>query len=759
MTDELKQGALDYHRYPKPGKLEVTPTKNMVNQRDLALAYSPGVAYASNAIADNPALAADYTTRGNLVAVISNGTAVLGLGAIGPLASKPVMEGKAVLFKKFADVNAFDIEVDTTDVDRFVDAVSLLEPSFGGINLEDIKAPECFEIEKRLKEKMNIPVFHDDQHGTAICVAAAIRNGLRVAGKDIGEVKLVCSGAGAAAIACLNLLVEMGLKKENITVNDRFGIIYTGREEEMNPYNSAYAIDTDARTLDDVMEGVDVFLGLSAPRVLKQEHVKVMAERPLILALANPEPEIRPELVHEVRDDAIIATGRSDYPNQVNNVLCFPFLFRGALDVGATEINEEMKIATVEAIADLATREASDVVVSAYGGEDFNFGEEYLIPKPFDPRLMTIIPPRVAQAAMDTGVATRPITDFKAYERQLESFVFRSGMTMKPVFERARMEPQRIVFAEGESKRVINAVQILVDDGICKPILIGNPNNIQRNIDAYNLRLKIGENLEVVDPRNNPNYDKHVAEHYAVMCRKGVTPTYSQRVMTARTTQLAAVMVRCGDADAMLCGVEGNYISHLHYVRDLIGARPGLVDIAAVTMLILKRGTYFLTDTHVAINPTPAQLADTTALAAELVRDFGMEPKAALLSHSNFGSRMNEHSNKMRATLEELRERYPDIKAEGEMHADAALSEEIRDRMFPNAAFKGEANLLVCPSLNSANITYNMTKMLADGLPVGPMLVGTNYPAHILTESTTVRGIVNMAAFAGVEALSRRKNK
>lgn len=756
MADDLNQAALDYHRYPNPGKLEVTPTKNMVNQRDLALAYSPGVAAASMAIAEDPSKAADYTTRGNLVAVISNGTAVLGLGAIGALASKPVMEGKAVLFKKFAGVNAFDIEMDTTDVDRLVDAISLLEPTFGGINLEDIKAPECFEVEKRLKAKMKIPVFHDDQHGTAICVAAAIRNGLRVAGKNIEDVKLVCSGAGAAAIACLNLLVEMGLKKENITVNDRFGIIYKGRVEEMNPYNSAYAIETEARSLDDVMDGVDVFLGLSAPRVLKQDHVRRMAENPLILALANPEPEIRPELVYEVRQDAIMATGRSDYPNQVNNVLCFPFLFRGALDVGATEINEAMKIAVVEAIGDLAMREASDVVVSAYGGAEFHFGREYLIPKPFDPRLMTIIPPRVAKAAMDSGVATRPIQDWEAYERQLESFVFRSGMTMKPVFDLAKTNPQRIVFAEGESQRVINAVQILVDDGICRPILLGDPANIQRNIDSYGLRLRVGEHIQVIDPRNNPNYQKHVDEYYQVMCRKGVTPAYARRMITSRTTQLAATMVRCGDADAMICGVEGNFISHLHYVRDLIGARPGLIDLAAVTMLILKKGTYFLTDTHVGIDPSPEQLASNAVLTANMIKRFGMEPKVALLSHSNFGSRMTPHSEKMRQTLQLLREQQPDLLVEGEMHADAALSQEIRDRLFKNSAFEGEANILVCPNLDSANIAYNMTKMLADGLPVGPILVGTNYPAHILTESTTVRGIVNMAAFASVEAMAHK---
>lgn len=755
--DKFDQAALDYHRYPKPGKLEITPTKNMVNQRDLALAYSPGVAAASLAIAADPSLAADYTTRGNLVAVISNGTAVLGLGSIGALASKPVMEGKAVLFKKFAGVNAFDIEVDTTDVDRFVDAVSLLEPTFGGINLEDIKAPECFEIERRLKAKMKIPVFHDDQHGTAICVAAAIRNGLKVAGKKIEEVKLVCSGAGAAAISCLNLLVEMGLKKENITVNDRFGIIYKGRVEEMNPYNSAYAIDTEARTLDDVMDGVDVFLGLSAPRVLKQEHVKRMAPNPLILALANPEPEIRPELVHEVRDDAIVATGRSDYPNQVNNVLCFPFLFRGALDAGATEINEAMKVAAVEAIADLATKEASDVVVSAYGGASFKFGREYLIPKPFDPRLMTIIPPRVAQAAMDTGVATRPIQDFEAYQASLESFVFRSGMVMKPVFERARQAPQRIVFAEGESQRVITAMQILVDDGICKPILIGNPEIIQQNITNYSLRLKIGVDIEVVDPRNNPNYERHVDAYYQTMCREGITPAYAKRVIASRTTQLAAVMVREGDADAMICGVEGNFASHLHYIEAIIGTHPRVRHLSAVTMLILAKGTYFLTDTHVVVDPTAEQLADSAALAARLAQNFGIKPKIALLSHSNFGSRRDESSFKMRAALQLIREHYPDLVAEGEMHADTALSEEIRERLFKGASFKGEANLLVFPDLDAANISYNMVKMLGDGIPVGPILIGTNYPAHILTESTTPRGIVNMAAVAAVDSLMRKR--
>ena len=759
MAEDLTKAALDYHRFPTPGKLEVSPTKNMVNQRDLALAYSPGVAAASLAIAENPQLAAEYTTRSNLVAVISNGTAVLGLGSIGALASKPVMEGKAVLFKKFAGVNAFDIEVDTLDVDRFVDAVSLLEPTFGGINLEDIKAPECFEVEKRLKAKMKIPVFHDDQHGTAICVAAAIRNGLRVAGKNLSDIKLVCSGAGAAAIACLNLLVEMGLKKENVTVNDRFGIIYKGRVEEMNPYNSAYAIETDARTLDDVMDGVDVFLGLSAPRVLKQEHVKKMAPNPLILALANPEPEIRPELVYEVRTDAIVATGRSDYPNQVNNVLCFPFLFRGALDVGATEINEAMKIAVVEAIADLATKEASDVVVSAYGGSAFKFGRDYLIPKPFDPRLMTIIPPRVAKAAMETGVATRPIQDFEEYGRQLESFVFRSGMVMKPLFDLAKQNLKRVVFAEGESQRVINAVQILVDDKICKPILIGDPTSIEQNIKSYGLRLKVGEDVEIIDPRANPHYQKHKKTYYQLMARSGVTPAYAKRVIASRNTALAGIMVRCGDADAMLCGVEGNYASHLRHLHDVIGVQQGLNDFAALTLLIMKKGTYFLTDTHVNIDPSPQQLADQTALAAQFIRGFGIEPKAALLSFSNFGSRESEQARKMRKALAILRDKHPELLVDGEMHADAALSQEIRDRLFPNSAFSGEANLLVCPTLEAANITYNMTKMLADGMPVGPILLGTNYPAHILTESTTVRGIVNMAAVASVDAQLHAKNQ
>lgn len=757
MDKDIDQQALDYHRFPKPGKLEITPTTSMISQHDLALAYSPGVAAASEAIAKDPACANDYTAKGNLVAVITNGTAVLGLGSIGPLASKPVMEGKAVLFKKFAAVDAFDLELDTTDIDKFVDAVSLLEPTFGGINLEDIKAPECFEIEKRLKAKMNIPVFHDDQHGTAICVTAAIQNGLIVADKKIEDVKLVCSGAGAAAISCLNLLMEAGLKKENIIVSDRCGVIYKGREEEMNPYNSAFAVDTDARTLGDIIDDADIFLGLSAPRVLKPEYVDKMAKNPIIMALANPTPEILPELVMERRPDAIVATGRSDYPNQVNNVLCFPFLFRGALDVGATEINEAMKLAATEAIADLARKEASDEVVSAYGGEQFTFGRNYFIPKPFDPRLMTIIPPRVAQAAMDSGVATRPITDFKAYNKKLESYVFKSGMTMKPIFDAAIATPQKIVFAEGESQRVINAIQILVDDKICKPILIGNPKIIQNNIDTYNLRLTVGEDIEIIDPRNDKDIDVYGDEFYNLMSRNGVTPAYAKRVISSRHTALAAVLVRLGRADAMLCGVEGNFISHLRYIKSLIGTKAEVKEISSVSMLIIKTGTYFLTDTHVTVSPSAQDIADNTVLAAELIEQFGFEPKAALLSHSNFGSRNNRSAIKMREALKIIQTSNPDLIVEGEMHADAALSSKIRDRLFKNASFKGAANLLVCPSLDAGNIAFNIVKQTSDGATVGPMLVGTKYSAHILTESTSVRGIVNMAAFAAVDALQRHQ--
>jgi malate dehydrogenase (oxaloacetate-decarboxylating)(NADP+) len=753
MADELRDAALNYHRYPKPGKLEISSTTNMLNQRDLALAYSPGVAAACEAIVDNPVEVANLTARGNLVAVITNGTAVLGLGSIGALASKPVMEGKAVLFKKFADIDVFDLELDTTDVDRFVDAVSLMEPCFGGINLEDIKAPECFEIERRLNEKMNIPVFHDDQHGTAICVVAAISNALLVAEKDISDIRLVCSGAGAAALACLDLLVTMGVKQENITVVDIVGVVYDGRTEQMDEYKERYAIKTEARTLADVINDADVFLGLSAAGVLKPEYVAKMAANPVIFALANPNPEIMPEQVTEVRSDAIIATGRSDYPNQVNNVLCFPFLFRGALDVGATSINQAMKVAAVKAIAEIATREVSDVVASAYGDTDFGFGRDYLIPKPFDPRLMTSVPMAVAKAAMESGVATRPIEDFTEYSARLNDFVFKSGMVMKPVFSKAMSNPQRVVYAEGESTRVINAVQVLVDDGICKPILLGRRVVIEQNIKKFHLRLRIDEDITVVDPMDNPDEPRFAEAYHALAARSGVTPAYARSVVRTRATALGALMVKAGQADALICGTQGAYIRHLRYLKNIIGIQPGASDCSAVILLVLQTGTFFLTDTHVSVDPSAEHLAETAVMAAGAVKRFGMDPKIALLSHSNFGSRDNESSRKMRKAREILEERYPDLTVDGEMHADAAVWESVRDRIFPGSSYRGAANLMVLPDLDAANIAYNMVKVFGNGLPVGPMLVGLNHPAHVVTEAVTVRGLVNMSAVAAAEAI------
>ncbi|MCW8943814.1 MAG: NADP-dependent malic enzyme [Sedimenticola sp.] len=756
--DDLREASLDYHRFPKPGKMEIVATKKMVNQRDLALAYSPGVAAACEEIARDPNEAANLTSRGNLVAVITNGTAVLGLGAIGPLAAKPVMEGKAVLFKKFAGVDVFDLELDLKDPEKIIETVAALEPTFGGINLEDIKAPECFEIEKRLRERMNIPVFHDDQHGTAIVVAAAVRNGLRVAGKNIEDVRLVCTGAGAAALACLNLLVSMGLKKENIRVVDRDGVVYQGRKADMDPYKAAYAAETDQRTLDDVIEGADIFMGLSGPGVIKKHQIAKMANPPFVLALANPTPEILPEDVLEVAPDAIIATGRSDYPNQVNNVLCFPFLFRGALDVGATTINEQMKIACVEALSDLAMKEASDQVQAAYGGQALQFGREYLIPKPFDPRLMTDLPPKIAQAAMDSGVATRPIKDFHEYRRTLREFVFRSGLIMKPVFERAISNPQKVVFAEGEASRVLQAVQVLVDDGICKPILIGRPDVIQQKARDLSLRFNLTTDVTVINMNDNPNFDRDWQYYHELEGRNGVSPAFARGVVRTRSTVLAALLTIQGDADAMICGVEGAYIQHLKYVRNVIGMRPDTTDCSAVTMLILSKGTFFLTDTHVTTDPTPQQIAKKTAMASDIVRRFGMSPKAALLSHSNFGSRNNDYSRKMKEARQILHEQYPGVVVEGEMHADAALSDEIRDKIFPHSRFKGAANLLVMPNLDSANIAYNMVKVLGEAVPVGPMITGLKYPAHVVSDSITVRGIVNMSAVAVVDAIDWKTN-
>lgn len=746
---------MDYHRYPTPGKLSVTATTTLANQRDLALAYSPGVAFACEEIVKDPETAAEYTARGNLVGVISNGTAVLGLGPIGPLASKPVMEGKAVLFKKFANIDVFDLEVNETDPQKFIDIVAALEPTFGGVNLEDIKAPECFIIEKALRERCNIPIFHDDQHGTAICVAAAVRNGLRVVGKDISKVRLVASGAGAAALACLNLLVSMGLPRENITVTDRFGVVYKGRKEEMDPWKAEYAIDTNARTLSDVIEGADVFLGLSAPNIMGEEELRKMGERPIIMALANPTPEVSPELVKEIRPDAVMATGRTDYPNQVNNVLCFPFLFRGALDVAATEINEEMKIAAVEAIADLATAEVSDIVAAAYGGQELRFGPEYLIPKPFDPRLMLEIPPRVAKAAMDSGVAKRPITDFDAYRQQLEGFVFRSGLVMKPVFDMARSQKKRVVYPEGESRRVLQACQVLVDDGVCHPVLIGRRDVILERIAELGLRLIPDEQVEIHDPEDNPHFEQDWQDFHNIMGRRGINPEYARSIVRTRPTVIAALMLRRGEVDAMLCGCQGGFLRHLRYVRNLVGVQKGVTDFSTVNMMIMKQGTFFLTDTYVSVDPTPEHVAETAIMAADVVKRFGITPKAALISHSNFGSHENKSACKMRDALQLIRTLAPDLEVEGEMHADAAISEEIRSRIFPNSMLKGSANLLVMPTLDAANISYNMVKMLGDGLPVGPILVGAAKPAHVVSPSITVRGIVNMSAIAVVDAINR----
>ena len=750
--NDLKDAALEYHRLPVPGKLGIVATKPLATQRDLALAYSPGVAAACRAIVEDPAEASNLTVRGNLVAVITNGTAVLGLGAIGPLAAKPVMEGKAVLFKKFAGIDVFDIEIDERDPDRLVDIVASLEPTFGGINLEDIKAPECFEIESKLRARMKIPVFHDDQHGTAIIVGAAIVNGLRVVGKNLSEIKLVCSGAGAAALACLDLLVGMGLKVENVTAVDVVGVVWQGRTELMDPRKARYARTTEARTLAHVIAGADVFLGLSAPRVLTPEMVAQMAAKPLILALANPEPEILPELVRAARPDAVIATGRSDYPNQVNNVLCFPFIFRGALDAGATTINEAMKIAAVKAIADLATEESSDIVVQAYGEEPPAFGPEYLIPRPFDPRLILRIAPAVAQAAMDSGVATRPITDFEAYRQRLSDFVFRSGHVMKPIFRRAQDAPKRLVFADGEDERVLRATQTIVDDKIARPILIGRPDVIEQRIERFGLRLKRDVHFELCNPQDDPRYPEYWRLYHQIMERRGVKPDDARTAVRTNTTVIGALMLRRGEADGLICGPTGGYVNQLRHLRQVIGKAPGVREFSALSMLVLSRGTYFIADTHVTPDPTAEELADMTELSAQFIRRFGIEPKVALLSHSNFGTSDQPSARKMSRALALLRAQAPDLEVEGEMHGDAAISEAIRLKLFPNARLKGPANLLIMPNLDAANIAFNLLKTLGDGLSVGPMLMGGALPAHIATNSVTVRGLINLAAVTVVHA-------
>jgi malate dehydrogenase (oxaloacetate-decarboxylating)(NADP+) len=752
----LRQAALDYHEFPVPGKLAVTPTKQMTNQSDLALAYSPGVAAACEEIVADPVNAFRYTARGNLVAVISNGTAVLGLGAIGPLAAKPVMEGKAVLFKKFAGIDVFDIEVDQRDPDKLIEIIAALEPTFGGINLEDIKAPECFYIERELRKRMKIPVFHDDQHGTAIIVGAAVSNGLKVVGKKIDEVKLVVSGAGAAALACVELLVDLGLPKKNIWLTDLAGVVYEGRTELMDPDKAQYAQPTDARTLAEVIAGADVFLGLSAGGVLKPEMVARMAARPLILALANPTPEIKPEEVKAVRDDAIIATGRTDYPNQVNNVLCFPFIFRGALDVGATTITRSMEIAVVQAIAELARQEQSDVVAQAYGIEDLSFGPEYIIPKPFDPRLIVQIAPAVAKAAMDAGVATRPIEDFEAYRQKLQQFVYHSGTLMKPIFAAARQlapEKSRIIYAEGEEERVLRAVQIAVDEKLARPILVGRPSVIETRISQFGLRLKAGEHYEVVNPEHDPRYREYWQSYHELMQRRGITEQYAKLEMRRRTTLIAAMLLKKGEGAGMICGTISTTGRHLHYIDQVIGRRAGVCTYGAMNALILPDRQIFLVDTHVNLDPSAEQLAEITMMAADVIRRFGIEPKAALVSHSNFGSSDAPSAQKMRKVLELLRERAPALEVDGEMHGDCALDEDMRKHILPSTTLNGDANLLVMPNLDAANIAYNLLKTAAgNNVAIGPILLGASAPVHILTPSTTVRRIVNMTALTVLEA-------
>ena len=754
MSEDLRTGALVYHRYPKPGKLEIQATKPLGNQRDLALAYSPGVAAACEAIVDDERQAAELTSRQNLVAVITNGTAVLGLGDIGPLAAKPVMEGKAVLFKKFAGIDVFDIEVKQKDIEKFVEVVAALEPTFGGINLEDIKGPECFEIERRLRERMAIPVFHDDQHGTAIIVGAAVTNGLEFAGKAIGDVKIVCSGAGAAALACLNLLVALGAKVENIFVSDLEGVVYVGREKLMDPWKSVYAQKTDARALGEVIEGADVFLGLSAGGVLKQDMVTRMGPRPLILALANPNPEITPEDALAVRPDAMICTGRSDYPNQVNNVLCFPYIFRGALDVHATSIDESMKLAAVHAIAALAREAPSEVAARAYGGEAPTFGPNSLIPNPFDPRLILRIAPAVAKAAMDAGVARKPIEDFAAYEDTLSRFVFRSGFIMKPVFAQAKSDKRRVIYADGEDERVLRAAQVALEEGLAVPILIGRPQVVKTRIERFGLAIQPGRDFELVNPENDARYRDYVQTLLDVSGRRGVTPDAARTIVRTSSTAIAALAVQRGDADAMLCGLEGRFSSRLAQIRDIIGLAPGVRDFSAMSLLITTRGAFFLADTHVRVDPTAEDIADMTIACALHVRRFGMEPKVALLSHSDFGSHATPSALKMRAALALIRDRNPFLEVDGEMQADTALSQMIRDKVLINSRLKGEANVLVMPTLDAANIAFQLVKVVADALPVGPILMGAAKPAHILTPSVTARGIVNMTAIAAAEAQS-----
>ena len=751
MSDEQNnkdQDALDYHQFPIPGKLQVNATKPLATQHDLSLAYSPGVAAACTAIHLDPAKAAAYTIRSNLVGVITNGSAVLGLGNIGPLASKPVMEGKAVLFKRFSNIDVFDIEIDQPDIDKFVDTVAALEPTFGGINLEDIKAPECFEIERRLRERMNIPVFHDDQHGTAIIVTAAILSGLKVVNKKLSEIKVVASGAGAAALACLNQLVSAGLPLKNIIVTDRVGVIYQGRKEDMNQWKAIYASETEARTLSESLVNADVFLGLSAPDVLKPEMLMAMAKQPIILALANPTPEILPEIAKQARPDALICTGRSDYPNQVNNVLCFPFIFRGALDVGATTINEEMKLACVNALSDLVQREVSDAVLQAYGGVPDKFGAEYLIPKPFDPRLVEELSLAVAKAAMDSGVATRPIKNFSDYRDKLQNFVYRSGFFMRPIMEKAKGSNKKLVYAEGEDLRVLQAAQQVVDNEIAHPVLIGNHDIILENMNKLGLRIKADTDIDIIDPQHNPLCSEYADFYHLLMGRKGVTPGAANYIVRNRNSVLAALMVKRGDADAMIAGVIGGFTRSLNNILDIVGKADGIRQASTIVAHLLPTQTIFICDAHVTKNPSADEIVELTLLAAAEIRSFGIEPKVALVSHSNFGASEDESAIKLRKALGILHKIEPDLEVEGEMHADAALSVEIRERLYPNSKLKGIANLLIMPNADAANISVSLLKMLGGGVTVGPVLMGMSKSAHVVAQATTVRNLVNMSAVA-----------
>ncbi len=753
-SKQLEIDALNYHKFPRPGKIAITATKPMVTQRDLALAYSPGVAIPCEAIAADPSKALDYTSRGNIVAVISNGTAVLGLGNIGALASKPVMEGKAVLFKKFADIDSIDIEIDETDVDKLVEIIASLEPTFGGINLEDIKAPECFEIEKRLKARMNIPVFHDDQHGTAIIVGAAFTNWIHYSGRKIEDIKLVANGAGASALACLNILVELGLPRSNITVCDREGVIYKGRKEGMDPYKAEFAVDTNARDLADALNGADVLLGLSAAGAVKPHMLEGMNAAPLLLTLANPTPEIMPEEAIKVKPDAIICTGRSDYPNQVNNVLCFPFLFRGALDVGATGINEAMKLACVKAIAELAREAVTSEVSTVYANEQLEFGAQYLIPKPFDPRLIYKIPVAVAKAAMESGVATRPIENLVAYEQSLEQIFYRTSNFMRPIFAAAKNDPKRIVYAEGEEERVLHAAQAVIDEGMAKPILIGRKEVLQTRIKRMHLSMEVDKDVEIVDPENDKRYRDYWQLLHSLMSRKGVTESVAKMLVRTNPSIIGALMVKQGHADALICGVIGQFGEHRKHIENIIGLAEDAECLAAMPAVISNKGPLFFCDTHINTNPSSMEIVDATLMAVDEIRRFGIEPRVALVSHSNFGTHDDESARKMREVLQILRLHDPELMVDGEMHADAALSSSVRAIVQPNSTLTADANLLVFPSVESANITYNAVKIMAEGTPIGPLLLGVAQPVHIVTSAVTVRGLINISALACVGAQS-----